>query len=170
MRSSGSKYQRRAASPCVLVEQNERAEDQRDPDAVGQHHKPRVPVARHSGAADERAEEDGGEKLQWIDVEEDDEEQNRVEERGPRILQPVAAEELVVLPPDVADHRERHGEGQRPPHELDQRLRCSRHFELDDEQRQREAEDGVGESFDAIDLVEAPRHLADSIGDERPNG
>ena len=94
-------------------------------------------------------------ELQRIHVEQHDEQQDRVEKRRPRVLQAVATEELVVLPPDVADHREGHGKRDRSAHEIEQGVARLRHLELHDEQRQRKAENGIGESLDTADLLGA---------------
>jgi hypothetical protein len=96
-------------------------------------------------------------ELQRVDVEEDDEEEEGRHPRREVVVEAVAPEELVVHEPDVEEHREGDGEGEEAAHHHEQLVERAGHFERDDEQRDGEGEDAVGERLDARDVIQPPQ-------------
>ena len=99
-------------------------------------------------------------KLQRIGVKEHHEQQHEIQGRGGAIVQSVAPEEIVMLPPDLREEAKAHGEGHKAAHVGQQLAKCVRHLQRDHQQGQREAEDHVAEGLDARDLVAAPAEFS----------
>jgi len=84
-----------------------------------------VPAAERFGEADEDV-------LQRIDVEEHDEQQEGVQRGDDPVVQRVAAEEVVMLEPDVDEDEEADAEGNDAAHHLGQFVERFRRLERDD--------------------------------------
>src|SRR5918995_6350074 len=101
----------------------------------------------------------GEEKLQWVDVQEHEEEQRRVQPPGRSVLQAVASEELVVVVPHGEEQREADREREETPHGREQLVEGLGDLQGHHQERYREGEDGVGEPFDARDILPAPAEV-----------
>jgi hypothetical protein len=115
-----------------------------------------VSIIRSAPAGPPRRERQGEHELERIDVEEHDEEQRGVHPEDDVVLQAVAPEKDIVLPPDHHEQPEADRERQESAHHAHELGEGLRHLERDDEERDGEREHGVGEALDARDLVSAP--------------
>lgn len=88
-------------------------------------------------------------KLERIDVEQDDEKQAAIEKDGAEIVSAEAAEESIVRVPDHHEEEETDGEGQKAAHAVMQLGIGFGNLQRDDEQGEREAEHDIGKTVDA---------------------
>jgi hypothetical protein len=108
-------------------------------------------------AAEQRARDQRPHELHRVDVEEHHEQQDAGDRAGELVVEAVAAEIVVVAPPDLEEHREADGEGEEAAHRVRQFGEGSRHLQRDDEQGHRKGEHRVTEAFDPRDLEMSAR-------------
>ena len=165
------KFERRAAAQCVPVEERQDREDSDDAGAVDHEERRHVVSLDHRLGRTPRMLDDGlqprdrsehelKEELEGVHVEQDDEDQRGVQEDRPAVVQAIGAEEEVVLVPDPDQDSEADAEGEEPPHRGGKLAEGPRDLERHDEQRDREREDGVGQSLQPRDFVTAPAKRA----------
>src|SRR4051812_8994502 len=87
-------------------------------------------------------------ELQRVDVEEHDEQQRAIQDDGHHVLKTVTAKEKVLVIPDLEQEGEADGEGGEALHCRQELREGFRHFQRYDQERDREPEHGVAESFD----------------------
>jgi hypothetical protein len=146
----------------VEVEQGEDGEDGDEPDTVDLHEERRLRRLDHRlrprGGGHRQArpghlvDQETEHELQRIDVEEDHEEEDRVEGDRRLVLQAVAPEVQVLLIPDPDQDGEADAEGDEAAHVGEELVEGARHLERDDEEGDGEAEHGVAEPLEAADL------------------
>jgi hypothetical protein len=106
-------------------------------------------------AEDEFGDADVKEKLQRIDVKQNDEEQHAGEKARPAVVESVAAAELVMAVPNEREEEKAERECRKAAHRIKEIADCFWNIERDDEQGERETENRVAEAFEASDLETA---------------
>ena len=152
----------------VTVQEREHAEHRGPAERVGQHQERRVLVledVRHrrvgeAGVHQQPLHDRREHELERIDEEENHEQQHGVERDRGVVLEPVAAKEDELRPPDEKQQAEGDREREEAAHRVQHLVGGLRHLERHDEQRDREAENGVAQPFDARDLLAANPKIA----------
>src|SRR5215203_4047551 len=108
------------------------------------------------GKAEQLVHPQGKDELQWVDVEEHQEEQHRVQPQGREVPQAVAPEELVVLVPHEEEQGEADREREEAPHVHEKLVEGLGNLQRNHKERDREGEDGVGESLHTRDILPTP--------------
>src|ERR1700686_2003402 len=110
-------------------------------------------------ASGEQVDHQGEDKLQRIDVEEDDEQQDTVEQHCDVVLQAVAPKELVLIEPDDKEQGEGNREGAETSHRVHQLTERPGHFQRDHQQGHGKCEHRITQTLNARDLMAAPAKL-----------
>jgi len=134
-----------AAHPGVHVHQTEDQKNAHESETVDQEERHAVRMGHVANVTRDELEHE----LQRIDVEQHEKQKDRVQRDGDLVRHRIAAEERVVHVPDPGQHREADRERDEPAHLGHQLRERLRHFEGDDDERQREAEHDVAEGLDA---------------------
>jgi hypothetical protein len=171
----GTELEVATLAPGIPVESGEAKVNGREAEGVDLHHLALlIGVGKDVGidldAAGHRKHE-----LDGIDVEEDGEEEGRVDPHGAGVVEAVAAEEAEVGHPDEDEKEEADGKGEEAEEGGVELVVGAGNFEGDDEEGEGEAEDDVGEAVDAGhvgaaeteavfgDVVVGGWHLGDSV-------
>jgi hypothetical protein len=111
----------------------------------------------HALGIDDLPEHERRQELERVDVEEHDEEKDRVQDDHRPVGEAEAAEELTVQVPDPDERGERDRERDEVAERMDQVVVGARDLERDDEQGEGEREDRVGERLQACGSRSAVR-------------
>src|SRR5579872_2583342 len=158
-------FQSFSLPPRVPMEQREDPGDGRKAQSVDHKeqrhilHSDRGGGARMSIETEHAVYKQGEDELQWIDVEQDEEQQHAVESDGKAVLQAVATEEQVVPPPGLEQHEEADAESDEAAHRDQQFLEILWHLQRDHEQGERKAEDRVAEALETRHGPSAPPEI-----------
>ena len=113
----------------------------------------------HGSFAGEFANHQREQKLEGINIKENDKEQRGVQQDRVTGLQSVAARKDVMPVPDLNQRAKTDREGHKAFHGYHQLFECARHFQRHHQQRHGKGKNGIGKAFQPGDFSAAPAEM-----------